>query len=49
MDTETYEMLRSTVRRFVDERLIPAEDQVERDDAVPPEIVADMRDMGLLP
>lgn len=47
MDTDTYELLRSTVRRFVDERLIPAEDQVEREDAVPAEIVADMRDMGL--
>lgn len=47
MDNETYELLRSTVRRFVDERLIPAEDQVESEDAVPDEIIADMRDMGL--
>jgi len=47
MDTETYELLRSSVRRFVDERLIPAEDQVEHEDAVPDEIIADMRGMGL--
>lgn len=47
MDNETYGLLRSTVRRFVNERLIPAEDQVEREDAVPEDIVADMRDMGL--
>ena len=43
MDTETYELLRSTVRRFVEERLVPQEDQVEADDAVPDEIVAEMR------
>ncbi len=47
MDDETFAMLRGSVRRFVDERLIPNEDRLERDDAVPPEIVQDMRDMGL--
>ena len=47
MDSETFDMLRSTVRRFVEERLIPAEDQVEHDDAVPESIVAEMREMGL--
>lgn len=30
MDTETCQLLRRAVRRFVDERLIPAEDQVEQ-------------------
>lgn len=40
-------MLLDTVRRFVDERLIPAEDRVEEEDAVPEEIVAEMRDLGL--
>ena len=40
-------MLRETVRRFVDERLIPNEDRVEEDDAVPQEIIAEMRDLGL--
>jgi len=47
MDHETFELLRSSVRRFVDERLIPAEDQVEHEDAVPPAIVQEMRDLGL--
>lgn len=47
MDAETFEMLRDTVRRFVDERLIPAEDAVEEADAVPAEIIEQMREMGL--
>lgn len=47
MDAETFEMLRDTVRRFVDERLIPAEDAVEEADAVPAEIINQMREMGL--
>ncbi|HYE51346.1 MAG TPA: acyl-CoA dehydrogenase family protein [Azospirillaceae bacterium] len=47
MDSETFGLLRSTVWRFVDERLIPAEDRVEHDDAVPAEIVAEMRELGL--
>jgi acyl-CoA dehydrogenase len=47
MDTPTYELLRATVRRFVEERLMPLEDQVEEDDAVPEAVVADMRELGL--
>lgn len=47
MDQDTFEMLRSTVRRFVDQRLIPAEDRVEADDAVPAEIIDEMRELGL--
>lgn len=47
MDAETFEMFRSTIRRFTDEKLIPAEDVVEETDAVPDEIVAQMREMGL--
>jgi len=47
MDHETFELLRTSVRRFVDERLIPAEDQVEHEDAVPPAIVQEMRELGL--
>jgi acyl-CoA dehydrogenase len=47
MDAETFSQLRDTVRRFVDERLIPNEDRVEEDDAVPPGIVEEMRAMGL--
>jgi acyl-CoA dehydrogenase len=47
MDTPTYELLRATVRRFVEQRLMPLEDQVEEDDAVPEAVVADMRELGL--
>jgi acyl-CoA dehydrogenase len=47
MDAETFDLFRSTIRRFVDEKLIPAEDIVEEADAVPDEIVGQMRDMGL--
>ena len=47
MDTDTFAMLREAVRRFVDERLIPNEDRVEHEDAVPQEIIDEMRDLGL--
>ena len=47
MDTDTFELLRATVRRFVAERLIPAEDEVERADAVPAAIVDEMKALGL--
>jgi acyl-CoA dehydrogenase len=47
LDPETFDALIDTVRRFVAERLRPLEAQVEADDAVPDEIVAEMRDMGL--
>jgi acyl-CoA dehydrogenase len=47
MDAETFALLRETVRRFVDERLIPNEDRVEHEDAVPGEIITEMRELGL--
>ena len=47
MDTATFLQLRQAVSRFVDERLVPSEDRVERDDAVPDEIVEEMRHLGL--
>ncbi len=47
MDVETFSLLRETVRRFVDERLIPNEDRVEAEDAVPLEIIQEMRELGL--
>ncbi|GIK50933.1 MAG: acyl-CoA dehydrogenase [Alphaproteobacteria bacterium] len=47
MDIDTFELLRSTLRRFVDTQLIPAEDQVEAEDDVPPSIVQAMRELGL--
>jgi acyl-CoA dehydrogenase len=47
MDSETFQLLRDTVRRFVQDRLMPNEDRVEAEDAVPAEIIQEMRDLGL--
>jgi len=47
LDSETLDQLLETVRRFVRERLVPLEHEVADDDAIPPEIVAAMREMGL--
>lgn len=47
LDSETFEQLRDTIRRFVNERLIPNEAKVSAEDAVPPEIVDEMRALGL--
>lgn len=47
LDTESFDLLLSTVRRFVAERLRPLEERVDREDEVPAEIVAEMREMGL--
>lgn len=47
LDADTFDALLDGVRRFVTERLRPLEAQVEADDAVPDEVIADMRAMGL--
>ena len=47
LDAQTFEMLRESVRRFVRERLVPNEDRVEEENAVPAGIVAEMRELGL--
>jgi acyl-CoA dehydrogenase len=47
LDPETFDLLLDTIRRFVAERLRPLEEQVDREDEVPEEIVREMRDMGL--
>ncbi|MEG8038940.1 acyl-CoA dehydrogenase family protein [Sphingomonas sp. LR60] len=47
LDSETFEALIATVRRFVAERLRPLEAQVETDDAVPDAVIAEMRELGL--
>lgn len=47
MDRETFDLLLGTVRRFVEERLIPNEDRVEREEAIPAEIVKEMKELGL--
>ena len=47
LDPETFDALIATVRRFVAERLRPLEAEVEASDAIPDEVIAEMRDMGL--
>jgi len=47
LDSETLGQLLDTVGRFVEERLRPLEDRVAEEDRIPPEVVQDMRDMGL--
>jgi acyl-CoA dehydrogenase len=46
-DPDTLTALLDTVRRFVRERLVPAEETVAETDAIPADIVRDMREMGL--
>jgi acyl-CoA dehydrogenase len=47
LDADTLEQLLDTIRRFVDERLIPLEAEVDRNDEVPAAIVQQMRELGL--
>ncbi len=47
LDPEIFDALIDTVRRFVAERLRPLEGAVEEADAIPAEIVREMREMGL--
>ncbi|MFK3740862.1 acyl-CoA dehydrogenase family protein [Massilia sp. TN1-12] len=46
-DQETMTVLLDTLSRFVRERLVPAENDVAETDAIPPDVVADMRELGL--
>jgi acyl-CoA dehydrogenase len=47
IDADSFEILLITVRRFVRERLVPAENAVEENDEVPADIVEEMKDLGL--
>lgn len=47
LDSDTLTQLIATIRRFVDDRLIPAEVEVAETNSIPADIVADMRDLGL--
>jgi acyl-CoA dehydrogenase len=47
LDNESFDILLSTVQRFVRERLVPAENHLEEHDEVPAELVDEMKDMGL--
>jgi acyl-CoA dehydrogenase len=46
-DRETLNVLLETVRRFVAERLVPNEQQVADTDAIPADIIEEMRSLGL--
>ena len=47
VDRETLSQLVDGVARFVSERLVPLEDQVARDDAVPADVISEMAELGL--
>jgi acyl-CoA dehydrogenase len=47
LDAETREQLIDTVRRFVAERLRPLEAKVSEDDAIPDEVLEEMKGLGL--
>jgi len=44
---QDFELYLNSIRRFTEEKLIPAERQVEEEDKVPEEIVEEMRRLGL--
>jgi len=46
-DPETFEPFLDSLRRFVRETLIPREEELVRDDAIPADIVSAMRNLGL--
>jgi len=46
-DPQTLEALLESIRRFVRERLVPAENEVSETDEIPPAIVQEMRTLGL--
>jgi acyl-CoA dehydrogenase len=47
LDAQTLDQLVDTVRRYVRDRLVPLEAQVAREDAIPDEVIQEMRDMGM--
>lgn len=47
MDSDTLAQFLDTLGRFVDDRLIPAEAEVAETDAIPSDVLNEMREMGL--
>jgi acyl-CoA dehydrogenase len=47
MDGDVFEQLLETAERFVRERLRPRESEVAENDRIPPDVVQEMRDLGL--
>lgn len=47
LDPSTLNQLLATLERFVNDRLIPLEAQVSAEDRIPPEVIQEMKDLGL--
>ncbi len=47
LDPETFAQLLETIERYVQERLRPLEAQVEKNDAIPADVLQEMKEMGL--
>src|SRR5882724_8341622 len=47
LDKETFDQLLATIERFVRERLVPNEQRIADDDAIPRDIADEMRELGL--
>ncbi len=47
LDSETFSLLKSSVQRFIQQRLVPLENHVEEHDEVPDDIVNAMKEIGL--
>lgn len=47
LDKESFDILLPTLQRFIQERLVPAENYLEEHDEVPDDIVENMKEMGL--
>ena len=45
--SDTFDLLLDGVRRFVNERLIPQEARVSEDDAIPDDLLREMRELGM--
>jgi alkylation response protein AidB-like acyl-CoA dehydrogenase len=48
LDHETFTLLKEAISRFVEKRLLPAENAVEELDDVPADVIDDMKEPGLL-
>lgn len=47
LDSETFSLLKSSVQRFIQQRLVPLENHVEEHEEVPDDIVNAMKEIGL--
>jgi len=47
LDAETFDILLDTVRKFVSNRLIPRENEVVETNAIPADVIVEMKELGL--